>query len=131
MIATSIEVGSLDGATQTAIMAAYLSALDCGGIVNPGISFIRGDVNNDGATVALIDALALLNFGFNGGAAPPCFAQADINGDRGVVALIDALALLNFGFNGGPPPPPPGTSCGVDANSTDTLGCDTPNPSCP
>ncbi len=85
--------------------------------------FSRGDLDGDGAVVGLIDGLFLLNFGFNGGATPPCMAAADVNADRTIGALIDGLALLNYAFNGGAPPPAPGPTCGPDPNGINTLGC--------
>ena len=129
VFASSIEFGGLDPMQQDAIMTEILAGLDCGGGIMPGDNIIRADVNADGAFVALIDALFLLNYGFNGGPPPPCLAQADANGDRAVVSLIDALFILNFGFSGGPPPPPPHPMCGPDANGVMALGC--LSPACP
>ena len=89
-----------------------------------GTPFIRGDANNDGSFIGLIDTLFLLGFGFQSGPPPPCMAAADMNGDRQVVALTDALHALNFAFVSGPPPAAPFPDCGIDLNGEDVLGCD-------
>ena len=83
---------------------------------------IRGDVDADGTLNTLIDAIYLLNFGFQMGAAPPCMDTADVDDDATVDPLVDGFYLLLFGFSGGPPPPPPYPDCGVDT-TPDALGC--------
>ena len=87
------------------------------------ISFLRGDANNDGVVSPLIDALMILDFGFNDGAQPVCMDAADID-DNGVVSLLlDALALLQFGFDQGDAPAAPGPEvCGLDVE-VDDLEC--------
>ena len=84
--------------------------------------FIRGDVDNDGIFNALVDTLFLLNFGFSGGAPPPCDDAADANDDGIINALVDSLYILNHGFSGGPPPPAPYPSAGTDP-TPDPLTC--------
>ena len=88
-----------------------------------GFNFLRGDSNGDGSLASLVDALHLLNFGFNGGPAPICLEAADVNGDGVLAALIDALFLLNFGFNGGAAPGAPFPACGADPAPATSLGC--------
>ena len=65
------------------------------------------------------------------GTQPTCFSQVDADGNRSVSFLVDSLYLLNAGFVPGSPPPPPHPDCGPDDNGVSTLGCDTPNPTCP
>ena len=90
--------------------------------------FLRGDVNGDGSVFAIIDALALLEFGFTSGTTPPCMDAADVDGNNAVFAIVDALYLLSFGFTAGPPPPDPGPfECGSDADlGSEILECAVP-----
>ncbi len=81
--------------------------------------FQRGDVEADG-TLALGDALTLLNYLFRRGAAPSCARAADVD-DDGRVTVSDAVKLLLHLFVGGAAPEPP-QSCGVDS-SADALSC--------
>lgn len=75
-------------------------------------SFIRGDANSDSG-VDLGDAIWLLNFVFQGGAAPPCEKAGDTNGDQ-ILDVGDAIFLISFIFSDGVDPPAPYPSCGVD-----------------
>ena len=87
--------------------------------------FRRGDVDGNGVTAAILDALFLLEWGFTGGAAPPCQAAADADGNGTTAAILDALYLLEWGFTGGDAPPDPGpTDCGPDPDP-DGLECTT------
>ncbi len=81
--------------------------------------FQRGDVEADG-TLALGDALTLLNYLFRRGAAPSCVKTADVD-DDGRVTVSDAVKLLLHLFAGGAAPEPP-QNCGVDS-SADALSC--------
>ncbi len=81
--------------------------------------FQRGDVEADG-TLALGDALTLLNYLFRRGAAPTCVRAADVD-DDGRVTVSDAVKLLLHLFVGGAAPEPP-QLCGVDS-SADALSC--------
>ena len=91
-------------------------------------SFFRGDPNGDGST-NITDALAILQFLFQGGGDPGCTDAADID-DDGQIAITDAVRLLNHLFQGGdapaaPGPPTPGAACGVDPTTDDELTCAT------
>lgn len=91
-------------------------------IVTPPPEFTRGDVDGNGGVNSLVDALYLLNFGFQMGPVPPCLDGADFD-DNGIVnPLVDGVGLLAFGYSGGPSPPPPFPFCGVDPTS-DALTC--------
>ena len=85
--------------------------------------FIRGDCDFNLIVNPLIDALFLLNFGFQGGQEPPCLDACDANDDGNFNALVDGLYILVFGFVDGPPPPPPHPLCGSDP-TPDAVGCD-------
>jgi len=78
----------------------------------PG-GFLRGDADLDGS-VAITDAILVLNHLFLGGAAPACEDPADAN-DDGVLDLSDPIRSLEHLFLGAPGLPPPGpTSPGHD-----------------
>ena len=81
-----------------------LSATEISGAVEivAATSFLRGDCNQD-ATLALTDALTMLNFLFLGGLTPECQDSCDANDDDSI-ALTDALTVLSFLFSGGPSP---------------------------
>ena len=51
--------------------------------------FIRGDADGNGDVVGLIDGFFILNFGFNGGAAPECVEACDADGSGAFVPLVD------------------------------------------
>ncbi len=88
----------------------------------------RGDVDGNGSTSALLDALFLLTWGFSDGDTPPCLAAADCDGNGVTSALLDGLYLLMWTFSDGEPPPDPGpTVCGPDPNDlecVDASSCD-------
>lgn len=85
----------------------------------PVPGFSRGDANRDSIR-DVADAIWILSYLFESGAAPPCFDSADTN-DDGTIDVGDALGLFGFLFAGDPPPPAP-ESCGPDP-SEDTLDC--------
>jgi hypothetical protein len=66
------------------------------------ISFIRGDVNQDGVIDAT-DVTYLINYLFVGGPEPIPLESADVNCD-GVVDVVDVVYLINYLFISGPPP---------------------------
>lgn len=90
-----------------------------------GKEFIRGDINGSGK-VDLSDAVAGLNFLFQGGTPPQCFQAAEVNGDLRQ-DLSDSVFLLLHLFNGGPAPaapyplpglpPVPSLPCDVDVGA--------------
>ena len=85
----------------------------------PPVLFRRGDCNSD-EDVDLSDALCILNWLFQFGAAPDCQAAVNTNGDsRGLLDLSDAIYLLNFLFLGGPAPVAPYPDCGEGTLETD------------
>ena len=93
--------------------------------------FLRGDADSNGVVSPLLDSLSLLNWAFNGGAAPDCEDAADADDGGTISALTDSLALLQWGFGDQPPPPPPGPfECGIDPDlDDDGIGCET-EPDC-
>ncbi len=128
-IASSIEFGGYLG-DSSSLMAAYYGALTGEPVVVPGDDlFLRGDGNGNGSVSALLDALYLLVWQFQGGPAPPCMKAADADGSGGVTALLDALFLLVWTFQDGPAPPAPGPDdCGSDDSD---LTCESPlDPPC-
>jgi mono/diheme cytochrome c family protein len=63
----------------------------------------RGDANND-SRLDIADGIAVLQFLFLGGRAPPCSPVADAN-DSGMVDITDGIFILQHLFLGGPTPP--------------------------
>lgn len=86
--------------------------------------FLRGDCDGDGEVIGTVsDAIALLNFSFNGGPAPPCFEACDANADGVFLGEVsDITYLLGFNFFGTPPPPPPFPAC--ESSHESVLGCE-------
>ena len=108
------------------------TVVDMGAFYFPAASqFMRGDVDGNGVTNALIDALFLLEWQFVSGESPPCEDAADVDDNGALLALTDALVLLQWGFTGGTTPPSPGPfDCGFDlTDENDELGCET-EPDC-
>jgi hypothetical protein len=84
--------------------------------------FRRGDADLDGS-LALNDAVFVLNNLFQGGRPLRCPDAADFNDDAGV-NLTDPVGILRYLFQGGGPPAPPGpTDCGEDATADDLGPC--------
>ncbi len=87
--------------------------------------FFRGDVDGNGETFALLDALAILDWQFGTGEEPPCMDAADADDNGSVSAILEALYLLQWQFTEGPFPPDPGPDvCGLDATD-DSVDCAT------
>ncbi len=82
--------------------------------------FVRGDLDGTGR-LEISDAVAVLDFLFQGASTPVCLDAADAN-DDGRVELTDAIAILSFLFVQGDAPPAPFGRCGVDP-TPDRLGC--------
>ena len=86
------------------------------------LPFIRGDVNRDGTTVDIGDAVYLLTYLFQSGPAPVCEDSSDTNNDGGI-DLGDCIYLLNYLFVAGPTPSEPFPDPGLDPDN-DELGCE-------
>ena len=97
----------------------------------PGARFIRGDCDGDGnSCTGVNDALVLLNWLFQGSAAPGCIAACNADG-VGDVQLTDAVFGLNFCFGGFAPPPAPHPDCGVgELPEDEAVGCASPPAIC-
>ena len=89
-------------------------------LVAQGLTFVRGDVNQDGS-MDIADAVSVLLYLFAPAHGVPCEKAADIN-DSGLVDLSDAIFGLQFLFLKGPPPPEPLGKCGADP-TPDGLTC--------
>ncbi len=134
------EVGYLDGSVQTTELnfsnslgsppvtnvvvvsgASAPVALDDGSITFRSGSFVRGDVNSDGA-VDISDAVsALASLFLPGTDAPGCLAAADINDDAGF-DISDPVYLLGSLFVFDAPDVPEPSTCGIDPTQ-DLLSC--------
>ncbi|MEM7168113.1 MAG: FG-GAP-like repeat-containing protein, partial [Planctomycetota bacterium] len=78
--------------------------------IEPGIPFLRGDVNDDAmVNVADIVGSAVAIFGLQ---APKCYRSVDTNGD-GLADITDVVFLAAHLFLGATPPPAPFPSCAV------------------
>ena len=91
--------------------------------IPPPTEFIRGDFDGDGTFNGLIDAVAFLDFQFQGGKPAPCTEASDADGDGTYNGLIDSLHTLNHQFQSGPPPAATYPNCGVDPDPVGSLGC--------
>jgi hypothetical protein len=81
----------------------YLYAFTHGrGAYRVPVSYIHGDVNNDGLT-NVNDVFYLINATFAGGSPPVVVAAANVNGDT-TVDVLDVFYLINYLFSGGPAP---------------------------
>jgi hypothetical protein len=81
----------------------------------------RGECNDIGA-IDLADAIYLLNYIFEGAAAPHCLDACDMN-DDGHVNLADTVFILVALYEGGAPPAAPYLVCGVDEGA-DAVTCE-------
>ncbi len=105
----------------------------CEDPVNP---FVRGDTNADGI-FNVADAISIISFLFQSGAAPPCFQAADSNDDNSI-NIADVVYDLNYLFVEGPLPPPPFAlvlpdpgACGTDPTPATPPQMDLPCDSYP
>ncbi len=83
-------------------------------------SFVRGDVNADGA-FDIGDACSGILFLFQGARRAPCLDAADVN-DDGQLDLADPIYTLQALFCPGVAIPAPWSACGEDPTE-DLLGC--------
>ena len=83
--------------------------------------FLRGDVNDDGAS-NVSDAISGLEWLFRGGPEPGCSAAANVDGSGGI-DITDAIYLLTHQFLGGPPPAAPYPECGSGTLPDDGETC--------
>ena len=83
--------------------------------------FIRGDCNFDNL-VNVADGIYLLNFLFQGGAAPTCDDACDSDDDADL-AVTDAIYIFNYQFLEGPAPAAPFPAADLDPTQGDGLGC--------
>ena len=67
----------------------------------------RGNADDlPGDEISIEDLVFMVEYMFDGGAAPGCWDEADINGDGGELISIDDLVyLVEYMFSGGPIPP--------------------------
>jgi hypothetical protein len=86
-----------------------------------GVTFVRGDINDDSA-INIADAVTGLAYLFSGGSAS-CIDAIDTN-DDGQANVADGVYLLAFLFSAGQAPPGPNPDCGSDPTS-DSLECET------
>jgi hypothetical protein len=94
--------------------------VDEGGVKYPGLGFVRGDSNADGA-VNLSDAIRTLAYLFQGGPVPDCLDAADSH-DSGLLDISDPIYLLGVLFLGHGAIPPPYPECDCD-RTEDSLRC--------
>jgi len=85
--------------------------------------FVRGDCNSDGGLVNIADGIAVLQYLFQGGAAPSCLDACDLD-DNGEIGVGDAVGVFSYQFAGGAPPAAPFPDAGIDPTTGDGIGCD-------
>lgn len=83
-------------------------------------TFKRADANGDGFP-NIADAIFLISYIFNAGAAPQCMSAANANGDA-LVDISDIITIIQWQFGGGSQPPAPFPSCGADTGNTFDCG---------
>ncbi len=66
----------------------------------------RGDVNNDGTNLNILDLTFLVDRIFRGGAPAVCLPEADLNGDATSSNILDLTFAVDRIFRGGPAPGP-------------------------
>ncbi|HAK95019.1 MAG TPA: hypothetical protein DCM87_08460 [Planctomycetes bacterium] len=87
-------------------------------VCGPLPEFLRGDANDD-AVLDIADAVRILGYLFQEGAAPACPDALDAN-DDGRIDISDAVSMLRYLFASGPLAAP-GEVCGPDP-TPDALG---------
>ena len=105
------------------VTAVSIALFACSALLAQQEDFIRGDADGNGSLNALVDAIFILVFQYQGGTPPPCLEAADVDGNGDFHGLLDALKLLNNVFDGGCLPPPPWPECGPDPDPANSLGC--------
>ena len=88
--------------------------------VDPGVVFLRGEVDGDG-NLTVGDAIVFLRYLFARGVAPSCQSSADAN-DDGRLDVADPIGVLLHLFGGLSTLPPPFAACGIDL-TPDGLPC--------
>ncbi|MEM7167971.1 MAG: IPT/TIG domain-containing protein, partial [Planctomycetota bacterium] len=83
-------------------------------------TFKRADANGDG-NPNIADAIFLITYLFNAGAAPQCQAAANSNGDL-LIDISDIITIIQWQFAGGSQPPAPFPNCGADTGTTFDCG---------
>ncbi len=86
--------------------------------------YIRGDINEDGAT-DLADPIGLLSHLFGSDPLPSCDDAGDANAD-GTIDVADPVSLLSYLFSGGAAPLAPFPTCGsvgVDDCPSSSAAC--------
>ena len=91
--------------------------------------FVRGDSDQDGTFLAILDAIHLYEYLIGEGDAPACEDAADAN-DDGNINIVDIVRMLYFAFGDADEIPAPFPDCGTDASDDDGLDCADPE-GCP
>ena len=84
--------------------------------------FVRGDCNGDGGLVNIADGISVLQYLFQGGAAPSCLDACDLD-DNGDISVGDAVWVFSYQFAGGAAPMAPFPNVGIDPTTGDGIGC--------
>ena len=63
----------------------------------------RGDLNNDGTDVNILDLTFIVDRIFRGGPPPVCPKEADVNSDGVSANILDLTFVVDRIFRGGPP----------------------------
>ncbi len=98
------------------------------GSIDVGVSFIRGDCNDD-QLIDIADVIYVEQFLFLSGEVPACQSACDCNDDS-LLDIADSITLLSWLFIGGAEPPPPFDACGDDPTS-DSITCASTSAICP
>ncbi len=66
--------------------------------------WLCGDIDGNGSGPDIGDLVYLVDYMFNGGAAPPNPGSADVDGSGGAIDIADLVYLVDYMFNSGPAP---------------------------
>ncbi len=95
----------LAGSTLTDLENSVVAAANINdSLINTCCNGLRGNVNNDGLNVSVLDLTYMIDDIFRGGPSPVCPQEADLNADGVHSAILDLTYLIDFIFRGGNDP---------------------------
>ncbi len=95
----------LAGSTLSSLQNSAAAAININDtLLNSCCVELRGDVNNDGTNVDILDLVYIIDRIFRGGPPAPCPQEADINGDGISVNIVDLSLIVDRIFRAGNAP---------------------------
>ena len=111
----NLTVGETEVVTFALLAGNTFSALQNSGVaaanindslINTCCAGLRGNANNDGINVSILDLTYMVDDIFRGGPASSCPQEADLNADGVPSAILDLTYIIDFIFRGGDDPVP-------------------------